>query len=301
MPGTGKGILAHAYGALWGSHYVAVTHPEHVIGRFSGHLMSRRFVFIDEGTFGGNRKDAGTLKTRITEPMLMFERKGIDPIRMANRMIFMVASNEASVVPADKNDRRWMVFDVGDARREDHAYFGAIQSQLGSGGYEAMLHELLHRDLSQGPDPRRIIKTEALFEQMLHAQSGDIGFIHMLLEHGRLPQNWLDGPDVTTIRAMHDELRHRFPEARYITEIRLGRIISKIFEGIEKEPNGRYFVKVGESGPITQRSTRYIFPPLVEARRRFQQYMGVPVPWNDDITAWQPDPDPEWPGDSDVI
>lgn len=40
MPGTGKGILAHAYGALWGSHYVAVTHPEHVIGRFSGHLMS---------------------------------------------------------------------------------------------------------------------------------------------------------------------------------------------------------------------------------------------------------------------
>jgi len=296
MPGTGKSILAHAYGRLWGAHYVVVTHPEHVIGRFSGHLMSKRFVFIDEGTFGGNKKDAGLLKTRITEPMLMFERKGIDPIRMANRMLFMVASNDASVVPADKNDRRWMVLDVGDERREDHAYFGAIQSQLADGGSEAMLHELLHRDLTQGPDPRRIIKTEALFEQVLHAQGGDIGYIHMILENGRLPQNWVDGPSVTTIRAMHEDLRRRFPEARYVSEIRLGKLLRKIFSEIEKEPNGRFFVMKAASGFVHERSTRYIFPDLADARRQFQRYIGAPVDWNDDIDEWQNDPEPELPG-----
>jgi len=296
MPGTGKGILAHAYGRLWGAHYVVVTHPEHVIGRFSGHLMSRRLVFIDEGTFGGNRKDAGLLKTRITEPTLMFERKGIDPITMANRMIFMVASNEASVVPADKNDRRWMVFDVGDGRREDHAYFGAIQSQLAEGGYEAMLHELMHRDVTQGPDPRRIIKTEALFEQVLHAQGSDVGYIHMLLENGRLPQNWLDGPSVTTVRAMHDDLRRRFPEVRYISEIRLGRLLKKIFRDVETEPNGRFFIMKTARGFVTERSTRYIFPDLAEARRQFQRYIGVPVDWDTDVDEWQSDPEPEHPG-----
>ena len=60
-------------------------------------------------------------------------------------------------------------------------------------------------------------------------------------------------------------------------------------------------MKAGDNGPIIQRSMRYIFPPLPEARRRFQQYIGAPVPWNEDVAAWQLDPDPEYPGDSDVI
>lgn len=296
MPGTGKGVLAHAYGRLWGSHYLAVTHPEHVVGRFSGHLMGRRFVFIDEGTFGGSRKDAGQLKIRITEPTLVFERKGIDPIRMANRMIFMVASNEASVVPADKNDRRWMVFEVGDERREDHAYFGAIQKQLDAGGYEAMLHELLHRDIAAGPNPRRVIKTTALFEQVLYAQGSDIGYIHMILENGRLPQNWVDGASVSTIKAMHEDLRRRFPVSLHISENKFGRLLRKVFSEIEKEPNGRFFVSKGASGFVHERSTRYIFPDLTEARRQFQNYVGVPVDWDTDIDEWQSDPEPEVPG-----
>ena len=300
MPGTGKGVLAHAFGRLWGSHYLAVTHPEHVVGRFSGHLMGRRFVFIDEGTFGGDRKSAGQLKTRITEPMLVFERKGIDPIRMANRMIFMVASNEALAIPADKNDRRWMMFEVGNDRREDHAYFRAIQEQLDAGGYEAMLHELLRRDIAVGPDPRRVIKTTALFEQMLQAQPSDIGYIHLILENGRLPQNWVDGSSVTTIRAMYEELRRRFPEARYINEIRLGRLLRKVFPDIEKEPNGRFFVHRAASGFIYERSTRYIFPDLTEARRLFQNFVGIPVDWDLNVDEWQDDPEPETPGGGDI-
>lgn len=302
MPGTGKGVLAHAYGRLWGSHYVVVTHPEHVIGRFSGHLMSRRFVFIDEGTFGGNRRDAGLLKTRITEPTIMFERKGIDPIRMANRMIFMVASNELSVVPADKNDRRWMIFEVGDQHREDHAYFASIQRQLDDGGNEAMLHELLHRDTSTGPNPRRVIKTEALFEQILHAQGPEIAYIHQILESGRLPQNWVDGPAITTIRALVDELRKAFPASSgFVSDVRLGRTLKKVFRTIETEPSGRFFVKMGELDAVLQRSTRYIFPSLATVRREFERYLGVPIGWNEDIDAWQSDPEPEWRDYSDVL
>ena len=47
LPGTGKGFLANAYGALWNPHFAVVTHPEHVTGRFSGHLFAKRFLFID--------------------------------------------------------------------------------------------------------------------------------------------------------------------------------------------------------------------------------------------------------------
>jgi hypothetical protein len=300
-PGTGKGVLAHAYGRLWGSHFVSVTHPEHVIGRFSGHLLAKRFVFIDEGTFGGSRKDAGQLKTRITEPMLMLEQKHVDAFRMRNRLIFIIASNELSVVPADRNDRRWMVLRVSDAERENHTYFAAIQRQLDEGGYSAMLDELLHRDLSQGPSPRRVIKTEALFEQIILAQPADLAYVHMILDHGRLPQNWLEGATVTTIQALFTELRQRYPEARYVSEIRLGRLLHEIFLGIHTAANGRYFVKVGGSGQlIAQRSTKYIFPPLAEARRQFERHIGITaVPWSADVDDWQIDPEPEVPGIAD--
>lgn len=292
MPGTGKGVLAHAYGRLWGSHYTAVTHPEHVIGRFSGHLMSRRFVFIDEGTFGGNRKDAGLLKTRITEPIMMFERKGIDPIRMRNRMIFMIASNEASVVPADKNDRRWMVLEVGDDRREDHAYFEAVHHQLNHGGYGAMLYELMTRDFSNGPDPRRTIKTEALFEQVLQAQGPELQYMHLVLESGRLPQNWVDGAMTSTVRAMQEDLRRRFPGTRFGSEVRLGRQLKKVFERITTHANGKFCVGTSDDGPLFERSTRYVFPPLHLARKQFEAYIGQAVPWDQQVSDWQLDPEP---------
>lgn len=113
LPGVGKGVLAHAYGSLWGRHYTTITQDSHVSGRFNAHLFGRRFIFIDEGMWGGNRQDAGTIKTRITEPYIMLEAKGIDPIRLRNRTIYMISSNEASIVPADVADRRWQIFEVG--------------------------------------------------------------------------------------------------------------------------------------------------------------------------------------------
>jgi hypothetical protein len=208
LPGTGKGFLAHAYGHLWGRHYTTVTHQSHVSGRFNAQLLGKRFVFIDEGTFGGNRQEAGVIKTRVTEPYFQLEVKGVDPIRIRNRMIFMIASNEDSIVAADKGDRRWQVLEVGVRNREDREYFAKISRQLETGGYEAMLYDLQHRDLSKGPDPRTIIRTVGLFEQIIRAASPDIRYIHQILDDGFLPQR--EAPNnafnATTIRAMHEEM-----------------------------------------------------------------------------------------------
>ena len=289
-PGTGKGVAAHAYGKLWGSHYIPVTHAEHVSGRFTGHFAGRRLIFVDEGTFGGNRAAAGNLKTRITEPWLVLERKGVDAIRMRNRMIFMIASNEASVVPADKGDRRWMVFDVGDDRREDHEYFSAIQAQLDHGGYEAMLYDLLRMDLKIGPNPRRIIRTAALFEQMLLALGPEIRFIHHLLDGGRLPQNIVAGADSTTIKALVMDMRSQHFDAGYVNDIRLGRLIRQVIPDIRTAISGVFIATDKSGGTFQERSTRYTFPALPKARVAFEKHISMPVPWSE-VSEWQSDPE----------
>ena len=301
FPGTGKGVLANAYGRLWGPHFITVTHAEHVTGRFSGHLFAKRLVFIDEGIFGGNRRDAGVIKTRVTDPLIILERKGVDAITIQNRMMFMIASNEASVVPADKGDRRWMVIEVGDGRREDRPYFAAIQAQMDSGGYAAMLHDLLRRDLSLGPDPRKTIKTKALFEQTLLAQPPEVKYLHGLLEEGRLPQNWIAGPYTTTIRAMLEHLHTLHRDARRMDLARLGRFINKVIPRVRTGQGGTFFVKKMDSGFLQERSTQYDFPTLADARLAFSKYMNMPIEWAI-VDEWQMDPDPrEETGDDGII
>lgn len=288
LPGVGKGVLAHAYGSLWGRHYTTITQESHVSGRFNAHLFGRRFIFIDEGMWGGNRQDAGTIKTRITEPYLMLEAKGIDPIRIRNRTIYMISSNEASIVPADIADRRWQIFEVGDRNREDHAYFRALSHQLDEGGREAMLHDLLNRDVAKGPDPRRTIKTAGLFEQILRAQGAEFRYVFQILDDGVLPQPDApgNGPGVTTIGAMHAQLRASQPNGGFVQPRNLGRYLHGIFDDVKTVQSGTFIEGHGTQA-IHLRSTRYHFPPLAQCRRDFERFIGQAVPWSNDLDEWQ--------------
>jgi Family of unknown function (DUF5906)/Primase C terminal 2 (PriCT-2)/TOTE conflict system, Archaeo-Eukaryotic Primase domain len=283
LPGTGKGFLAHAYGKLFGRHFTIVTDHSHVSGRFNRHLFGKRFVFIDEGLFGGDHETAGIIKTRVTEPYLMLEIKGVDPIEIRNRMIFMVASNEASIVPADIGDRRWQVFEVGARNREDQEYFANITHQLENGGSSAMLYDLLHRDISKEPNPRKIIRNIGLFEQIMRAVGPEDRYIHQLLDNGFLPQQYAPGNsyNATTIKAMYEEMR-ALAGAQYVAPNAFGRTLRRIIPGIRTSVHGDYINRKAEY----ERSTRYTFPPLLDCRRAFERHIGQAVPWTNDLKDW---------------
>ena len=295
LPGTGKGVLANAYGHIWKPHFVSITKDDHVSGRFNQHLEGRRFVYVDEAIFGGDRKNAGVIKTMLTEPQIMIERKGVDPIWLDNHMIFMVTSNERSVVPADIGDRRWQVFEVSDEKREDKLYLSEIMKQMKADGYEAMLHELLELDISEGPDPRKTIRTPELFDQIIQAQGPVEKYIYQVLDAGYLPQPDAlgNGPGTTTIAAMISDMKRTHPNAQYVHETLFGRELGKVFSGIKKVQSGKYvtgYSKLAE--PMVVRSTRYQFPPLLDCRKMFEDYIGQPIPWSKETNEWLGDVEP---------
>ncbi|WP_417490346.1 DUF5906 domain-containing protein [Maricaulis sp.] len=283
-PGTGKGFFVHQYGALWGQHFSVVTHPEHVTGRFNSHLFAKRVLFIDEGTFGGSKRDAGVIKTRITEDWIMIEQKGVDPIRLRNRLITLVASNEDSAVTADLQDRRWQVLDVSSKRREDHGYFRKIAQEMNAGGRAAMMYDLLRRDLRAGPDPRKTIKTAALFGQVLEASATEFRYLHQLLDTGVMPagKSRGDGQCETTISDLWEDFRTAFPSANYTSKPNFGRKIQKWMPDIKTEQSGTFYD--GANGP--KRSTRYIWPPLGAARAKFERVVGQEVEWAEPDAQW---------------
>jgi hypothetical protein len=162
--GAGKGTLAKVIIRLLGQHGFAVSNPKHLVGNFNSHLRDAVFLFADEAFFAGDRQHIGVLKSLITEPYLTIEAKYANAIQCPNFLHIMMASNEEWVVPASLESRRFFVLVVPNTKLRDRPYFNAIWEQMESGGYAAMLHDLLAMDLT-GFDVRDVPTTAGLHEQ----------------------------------------------------------------------------------------------------------------------------------------
>jgi len=164
--GTGKGLFATTFGKLFGDHFLHITNPKQITGRFNHHLKDALVVFGDEVTWGGNVKDAGILKTLTTEDTILCEPKYVDPFTVKNHINLILASNSDWVIPTELDERRFAVFEVPDKMRDHKSYFKKIVEQMENGGLEAMLYDLLNLDFSD-IDLTVIPKTASLLDQKL--------------------------------------------------------------------------------------------------------------------------------------
>jgi len=76
--GTGKGIMAKTFGALFGRHFMQISNSNHLVGNFNAHLRDSCVLFADEAFFAGDKRHESVLKTLITEDILAIEAKGVE-------------------------------------------------------------------------------------------------------------------------------------------------------------------------------------------------------------------------------
>ncbi|MFM0385877.1 DUF5906 domain-containing protein [Paraburkholderia dipogonis] len=165
--GSGKSKVAEVFASLLGQHSIKIAQMKHLVGNFNRHLANKLLVVAEESFWAGDKADDGPLKDMITSSTLTLEAKGIDAIEMKSFARIMMITNNSWAVPATSDERRYFVLDVGNDRREDHAYFAAIDRQLDGNGQEgrrALLAFLLTLDLST-VNLRKVPETSALREQ----------------------------------------------------------------------------------------------------------------------------------------
>lgn len=184
--GVGKGFFAREYGALFTPYFFHASSSEEVVGRFNAHLQEALVLFLDESFWAGDKKSKGTLKHIITEPTLSIEVKYRDRFQTRNMLKIIIASNEPWIIPAGMHERRFFVLDVAPDRMQDQKYFGAIARQLENGGREALMYDLLHRDLTNF-DRRTPPRTQALIDQQLLSLDLVSAYWQSILEDGQLP------------------------------------------------------------------------------------------------------------------
>jgi hypothetical protein len=181
--GVGKNSFVEPIGLLLGSHYAPLSSITELVSNFNYHLKNAVLIHANEALWGGNKKEIGTVKAMITEQTCLIEGKGKDRIVVRNFKHVILSSNEDWPVHLDPDDRRFLVIRVSEASKEDHEYFKAIQKQLSDGGYEALLYDLLHEDLSDF-NPRRLPSSIDSFSIKMRSAESPHRYIYDALVDG---------------------------------------------------------------------------------------------------------------------
>jgi hypothetical protein len=278
--GVGKSFLAKVFGKLWGSHYMVVSNSSHLVGNFNAHLRDVCFLFADEAFFAGDKKHRSVLRSLITDELLPLESKGVDVEMAPNYLHIMMASNERHVIPAGEDERRYLILDVAKNNHQDSAFFGALLKQMEQGGYEALLHLLLTRDIS-GFNVRAVPKTEALQEQKLLSLSPEEEWWYQKLVNGRILETHTKWETAVIKKLVVDDfinLGKAWNIQRRGNETQLGRLMSHMIPGLTtKQMMASMEIHVGNGQFVQEPAKRYYhycFPSLEACRAAWEEKYG---------------------------
>ncbi len=280
--GTGKSFFAKVFGELFGRHFMQISDPKHLVGSFNAHLRDCVVMFADEAFYAGDNKHKAILKALITEEYLVVEAKGVDAEVSPNYIHLIMASNSNWIIPADSEERRYLVLDVGELRMQDHSYFEAIRRDLDAGGRESLLHYLMNVDL-KGYEVRDFPRTEALREQKLLSLSPEEEWWFRKLTEGSLLPHHLEwGAPLRTSSLLDDYLLYtaRVGVPRRATATALGRFLHKACPDGWPRSHQREVTFRNEIGvSMKERAYFYEFPTLQECRDWWDAKYGGPHEW----------------------
>ena len=294
--GTGKTKVGEVFGSLLGSHYVPVSDPRYVTGRFNSHLVSCLLLHCDEAFWAGDHAAEGKLKDLITGQDHLIEFKRKEPIKVRNYVRLFVTGNPDWLVPAGLEERRFAVLDLGEGHVQDTAYFAGIDEQMDNGGREALLYYLLKFDL-KNVDLRTIPKTAALLDQKISTLNPMQGWWLDTLMRGQLPgllpdespKGYWTCPSAS-ILDLYLHHAQRQGSRRRSLEVQVGIFLNKHVPGLRKREIVNK-IQVSDVKNIRTRPFRdnvYDFPPLATCRKAYAECLQQNIAWpeHSDWAEW---------------
>ena len=297
--GTGKSTFGHVMRRLFGQHGTSIASSHVMTNNFNKPLHDCCLLFADEALARGDAKAEGIIKALITEPTVMIEPKGVDAFPAPNRLKVIIASNEDWVVSASADERRFAVFDVashfaappGSAQSDERGrWWAALNAELDGGGLEAFLYDLLAMDLG-GWHPRYDVpQNDALVGQKAASLRGLDRVLYDILCAGTVPVNLhvMQLSDDSFVVATEElqkycaGLARRFDPTSNAVSYLLG-AGRKVRGGKVPRPG------LGFAKREYPRPKGWVWPPLIEARRR----------WDEAFWPGEWDASPRWSLDED--
>lgn len=276
--GTGKNALIDRVGRLFRGHYLLTSNKRYVTSNFNQHLANLVLFVLDEAFWSGDKHAEGILKDLITGHTHLIEQKGREMFSAKNITRICIIGNEDWVVPASKDERRFAVFDVGNARQGDRKYFRKMRKLIDEkGGNRLLLRELQEFDLDE-VDINKAPDTLGLLEQKIQSLNPIHSWWYACLRDGELygldfAQGW---PDMVA----KNQLREAFISYAKNRGVRGwlpdGPIFGKNFKKVLPK------VRERRRGGGGDRAWCYKIPSLSECREEFERFMRYKIDWEED-------------------
>lgn len=280
--GTGKGIFCREFGALFGQHFTHISQSKHLTGNFNAHLKDCLLLFADEAFWAGDKSGEGVLKALITEPQLLIEMKGRDPLLMDNHVRLIIASNNEWVIPAGAEARRFCMIDVGNRHIQDTTYFQNIIEQMNNGGREALFYDLLHHDLSK-INLRNVPQTSSLFDQKIISMNPVEQFWFEILSAGKFYPNdesWRTQMQKDQLYELYEKTSGKAGINRRGFEIHLSSQLRNHLCPSLREQRLTYPVYDENNQYVSSiRKRTWLIPELDVCRREFSQHLNSTIDW----------------------
>jgi hypothetical protein len=282
-PGVGKTKVGEIFGALFGVHYLLADNAKHVTGRHNAHLERALLLQVDDATVTGDAEVESRLKGIITGRKTIVEPKGIDAYEAPNFVRVLLTSDQEWSVPVGMDDRRYAVFDVGDARRLDRDYFAAIDKEAAAGGLGALLYELQRARL-EGIDVRQAPRTAALTDQKLRSLRPEEAWWRERLYFGAQLrggtwQRWVPADKLYDDYAAAADRRGVRSKT---DEVEFGLAMRRLCPHLQRRKRCRTEDPDTAGIAMGKRAWGYELGTLQEARQAFERAIGQPLDWLDD-------------------
>jgi hypothetical protein len=156
--GTGKSVLCQMIIRLFGEKNSVVQNGvEKLTGRFNSTVLLSKLVVCEEISLRTDSRQGNSLKTFITDRLVVSEKKGHDAERLEQRCCFLFTSNHLPLW-IEPQDRRYYLLEIdheGHASGPNAAEFGEVVGRLmaflaDDGCVSSLYHHLLQRRLSAG-------------------------------------------------------------------------------------------------------------------------------------------------------
>lgn len=277
--GVGKNVLVERIGKLIGStHFLTAHDSRYLTSNFNGHLDSCLMLVLDEAFWSGDKSAESKLKGLTTAPEIMIERKGKEPYMVDNLVRLVVIGNEAWLVPASADERRYAVFDVGEGKKQHREYFRQMRVLMDDkGGAEILMHYLRNFDLSK-VDVNDAPHTKGLADQKMDSLGAFDQFWLQCLIEGKIVNmdfavdGWPQQVDKAGFRrAFGAYMKERNMKAWAPSDVHVSRDLHKVCPSVvmdqkRKNDDGSY-------------SRVYRFSDLETCRKEWSNRMGFERLW----------------------
>jgi hypothetical protein len=168
--GTGKTTVADWLCSMFGDHALMLNTPQQLTAKFNAHLEQLCLVCVNEPSWAGDKDSNAKIKSMITDPTIVIERKHGSTYSVPNRLALIFTTNSEWAISAGSGARRYFVLDVDERHASKASYFDPLHHEAENGGIEALLDLLLKINI-KGFNPKNVPKTQALIKQQMMSLS----------------------------------------------------------------------------------------------------------------------------------